>query len=442
MRRSIALLILLALLLASAPSFSRPVEASEYDVTWRSWVDVNGNGQPDPLEFQGDFSIRYSAPDSAEPSSLISVDLTIKYVDNEFSRAHKHTFKEIVVSLRETPGGADIMSAPSSYSTIILDKGESISDTINIATPSEAGVYYVVLTFRHEVVGGGIVKGTYYTIVDTGKWSPEDCPTLENKFSSELSLSVSETSVACGEPVVLSGALSPGRSTYVSIELSADGGSTWRTLATVTTEQDGHYSYEWAPTEAGAYSLRARWPGDDLYASAISQTVELTVKVLTKISCELSSGTIAHVFSHGTVTVYGEITPAVPGATVRIYYRTGGGEWSELASVSTDEDGRYSCPWLPPSVGEYEVRAVWFGDAEHERAESTTASLVVVDYTLLTVVVILMAIGAAAGALSVHLLKPKGERARRPSPALTCPYCGAPVPLGAEYCPSCGRELK
>ncbi|MDH5770922.1 MAG: hypothetical protein OEZ25_06520, partial [Candidatus Bathyarchaeota archaeon] len=439
--KSIILLILLALLLTNAPSFSKPVAAAEYDMTWRSWVDVNGNGQTDPLEFQGDFSIHYSAPDSAEPSSPISIDLTVAYLDNEFAIAHKHTFKNMVMSLRETPGGTDIVSDTSSYSTITLNKGESVSDTFNLITPSESGVYYVVFTFRHELTGGGIVKGTYYIVVDTGKWSPELCPTIENKLSSQLSLSLDKPSINCSESVTFSGSLSPGKSTYITIEFSTDGGSMWQTLATITTQLNGFYSLEWTPADAGVYLLRARWPGDDMYASATSSTRELTIlKVTTQISCELSSETITHIFSHGTVAIFGEITPAVSDANVHIYYRTDDGEWLVLTSVKTDPNGEYSYSWLPPSVGKYDVKAIWSGDAYHEGAESPTASVTIVDYTLLTIIAVVAVIGVA----SFYFLKIRKRPVHPPStlPALTCPHCGASMTPDADYCPSCGKKPK
>lgn len=441
MKKSIIILILLAILLTNAPILSKPVTASDYDMIWQSWVDVNGNGQCESSERQGDFSIHYSAPDSAEPSSPISIDLTVAYLDNEFAIAYKHIFKNMVMSLRETPGGADIVSDTSSYSTVTLRKGESISDTFNLITPSESGVYYVVFTFRHELTGGGVVKGTYYVVVDTGKWSPELCPTIENKLSSQLGLSLDKSSINCGESVNLSGSLSPGKSTYITIEFSTDGGSTWQTLATITTQPNGFYSYEWTPTDAGVFLLRTRWPGDEMYASATSPARELTaLKVTTQISCELSSETITHIFSHGAVTIFGGITPAVSDATVHIYYSTGNGEWLVLTSVKTDPNGEYSYSWLPPSVGEYDVKAIWSGDAYHEGAESPAVSVTIVDYTL----IIIIMVAAVVGIASFYFLKIRKKPAQPPStpPALTCPHCGASITPDTEYCPSCGRKLK
>lgn len=35
----------------------------------------------------------------------------------------------------------------------------------------------------------------------------------------------------------------------------------------------------------------------------------------------------------------------------------------------------------------------------------------------------------------------QGTVKRRPSPAFTCPHCGARLPDDAEYCPRCGRRV-
>jgi len=441
LKKSIMLLILLTILLTSKPSFSKPVAASEYDMTWTIYYDMNDNGQCDPVEIQGKFSTHYSAPDSAEPSSPISICLTVEYIDDEFAIAPLFAFQNMIMSLRETPGGSDVVSDASSFSTVTLHKGQSFSDTFNLITPSESGVYYVVFTFRYEYTGVGALKGTYYGIIDAGKLNPELCPTIENKLSSQLGLSLNKPSINCSEPVTLSGSLSPGKSIHITIEFSADGGSIWQTLATITTQQNGGYSFEWTPTDAGVYLLRACWSGDDLYASATSSTRELTVlKVTAQISCELSPKTVTHIFSHSQVTIFGGITPAVSDATVHIYYSTSDGEWLELANVNTDTNGEYYYSWLPPSVGEYDLKAFWSGDAYHEGAESSPISVTVVDYTLLTII----AVVAVVGVVSFYFLKIRKKPARPPStpPALTCPYCGASITPDTEYCATCGAKLK
>jgi len=439
-RKLLIIIILLTISFLNVPRLTKPITAAEFNYTWHAYCDLNSNGQMESEERQGDFSIYLSAPDSAQPSSHISVHFTFTYLDNEFARAHDFTFSSIVVSLRKTPAGANIVSAASSYTWFMFHKGESLSDTVDFTTPSENGVYYIVITFHETLTGGGAVTGTWYADIDTGLDFPQFLPTIENKFPSQLSLELGKSSVVYGESVTLSGTLSPGKSTTVTIEFSTDGGTSWQTLQSLVTQSNGFYSYEWTPSGVGEYLLRSRWLGDDMYASATSQTCELIVsRTPTQISCALSSETVIHVFSHGAVTISGEITPSVSDATVQIYYRSGG-EWVELTSVKTDAGGKYSYSWLPPSVGKYDVKVSWQGDASHEGAESSTMSVSIVDYTLLTVIPVVAAVGVAA----LYFLRIRKKPPKVPSTpqALTCPHCGAQITLGAEYCPDCGKKVK
>lgn len=67
--------------------------------------------------------------------------------------------------------------------------------------------------------------------------------------------------------------------------------------------------------------------------------------------------------------------------TVTIWYRLGGEEtWNTLTTVTTDEDSQYSYTWTPATVGTYELKASWPGDANTLPAES---SIIIIDVTLL-----------------------------------------------------------
>ncbi len=51
------------------------------------------------------------------------------------------------------------------------------------------------------------------------------------------------------------------------------------------------------------------------------------------------------------------------GAGMRIAYSvTGGATWQDLAYVNTDDEGSFSCVWMPSASGNYAIRATWMGD--------------------------------------------------------------------------------
>jgi hypothetical protein len=55
-------------------------------------------------------------------------------------------------------------------------------------------------------------------------------------------------------------------------------GGTWTTFATVTTNQNGNYSYVWETKTPGTYEIKASWDGDQNTEGAESLVRTLTVK--------------------------------------------------------------------------------------------------------------------------------------------------------------------
>jgi len=91
---------------------------------------------------------------------------------------------------------------------------------------------------------------------------------------SHLTIHIEPTTVTLGENITISGSLQPKR-TGVSVRIRW--AEPWATLATVTTDKDGHFSYVWTPEEAGTYKLRTEWLGDKTTSYAISSIVGVTV---------------------------------------------------------------------------------------------------------------------------------------------------------------------
>ena len=78
-------------------------------------------------------------------------------------------------------------------------------------------------------------------------------------------------------------------------------------------------------------------------------------------------------------TISGFITPERRGVTVTIQYRPAGGSWSAPITVTTDWSSQYSHVWTPTTVGTYELKASWLGDANTESAESEVITIEVVE---------------------------------------------------------------
>jgi len=103
--------------------------------------------------------------------------------------------------------------------------------------------------------------------------------TVAGKTDTAISCSLSVTTIRQGQNVTISGTITPnpGANNDVILEYSADGGSTWGTIATVKTDSSGSYSRVWSPSQ-GSYKVRSRWDGSATYNGATSAQQSLTVQ--------------------------------------------------------------------------------------------------------------------------------------------------------------------
>jgi len=91
---------------------------------------------------------------------------------------------------------------------------------------------------------------------------------------SHITIHVEPTTITLGENITISGSLQPKR---VGVSVRIRWAEPWATLATVTTDKDGHFSYVWTPEEAGTYKVRTEWLGDKTTSYDNSRIVGVTV---------------------------------------------------------------------------------------------------------------------------------------------------------------------
>ncbi|MBM5806065.1 MAG: hypothetical protein FJZ49_08415 [Candidatus Verstraetearchaeota archaeon] len=106
-----------------------------------------------------------------------------------------------------------------------------------------------------------------------------------------------------------------------------------------------------------------------LYLDAAQQSP----KSPSSISISVSPSTVT---VGSSLTVSGSISPVRSGVAVTISY-SGDGQWSILATVTSSSDGSYSYAWTPASVGSYQLKASWAGDAAYDEATSAVASVTI-----------------------------------------------------------------
>jgi hypothetical protein len=95
------------------------------------------------------------------------------------------------------------------------------------------------------------------------------------------------------------------------------------------------------------------------------------------------------------VTLSGQLSPVLQNETVLIYVKANSMPWTELATVTTDTSGRFTCAWIPDGGIDY-VRANWSGNDDYAGADSQTQTLTVLStffVVLLGVTLVLVVVG-------------------------------------------------
>ena len=94
-----------------------------------------------------------------------------------------------------------------------------------------------------------------------------------------------------------------------------------------------------------------------------------------KLTSDITLSTSPTTFTVGaSTTINGSIALLHPGVDLTIWHKPSGGNWSTLAVVITDAEGRYSYEWTPSRAGSYGVKVSWPG----VRAEESDVQVIVV----------------------------------------------------------------
>jgi hypothetical protein len=164
----------------------------------------------------------------------------------------------------------------------------------------------------------------------------------------------------------------------VTFEVSTNGGSNWTAFGSVKTLSDGiPTSDSYNASTSDIYHFRARYSGDDNYASTASGQLDepLTVNKANPTVTTLLSSTNVTLGQSVTdwADLHGLIDFPTPTGTVHFEYRFGmSSTWTAFGSVKTlDGSGHaVSDTYEPFSAGAYYFRAVYDGDNNYTSAVS------------------------------------------------------------------------
>jgi len=102
--------------------------------------------------------------------------------------------------------------------------------------------------------------------------------------ASLISISATPENITVGSSTTINGSITPLRQNVnVTIHHRVNGNDTWSTLETVTTDENGIYSYQWTPETTGTHEVMASWEGDSEALPSESETLNLIVNPATPI---------------------------------------------------------------------------------------------------------------------------------------------------------------
>lgn len=347
-----------------------------------------GNGPLATITFKGTYQ------DNAEHSSNLDF-VDVQLLDTDGNPMETSPSKNATYTVR--PAGSSLITIDLSSTSIVINSNVTISGAI-ISNETKVRVD-VTIYYKPSGETWSLLQ-TVQTYPDGNynyTWTPAQVDTFElkanctgdmgtypaesevktltvTKIPSALSINVNPTVVTVGENVNISGSLNPTLSeANITISYRVIRG-TWDTLATVKTA-DGQYIYVWKVEKAGAYELRAFWPGDNITLSALSPTFPLTA---TKIPSTITIHVEPSVAALGTnVTISGAITPSKADANVIIYYIENESGIQLSLNAKTNSTGHYKYVWQPPKNGTFKLYAWWKGDENTHYSASSLETLIV-----------------------------------------------------------------
>lgn len=197
------------------------------------------------------------------------------------------------------------------------------------------------------------------------------------RASSILTLDMSPEAAFFGEPIEITGSLSP-RQENATITITYSSPNNTSTSRTVTTAPDGRYRDVFIPDTTGVWSIASTWEGNANYEGSQSIPIQVKVeKLVSKITLTLTQHSLPVSFP---LTVHG--TSNLPNTPLTITYMHS--ESTVQHSVLTDSEGYFNDTFTPLMVGEWRVEAGFKGDDHRAPATSIPVTFTVKEIPTLT----------------------------------------------------------
>jgi PKD repeat protein len=212
--------------------------------------------------------------------------------------------------------------------------------------------------------------GTYsvkLTVVDNEDLNNTRTANLEvQKFGSNITISALPKIVPISLNTTISGSIKDAKNAVrananVTIDYTLVEENTWLSLANLSTNDDGQYSFVWIPTEPGAYQIKASWQGDASTLPAESSVLNVTVIIQDTAIVDVVLSKIK-VTSGESLTI--DVTVANRGTAtetfdVTVYYNDTLLETKAVTNLAADTNKAISFSWDTQGTNEgvYVIKA-------------------------------------------------------------------------------------
>ena len=165
-----------------------------------------------------------------------------------------------------------------SKTAVMLTLTRPDSSLVKLQTESGAdGIFF--LDYAPDQPGVWLAQASWLGSSEYGGATSRPVSFTVERFPSTLSLSLDPPIPRRSDLVTLEGTLDPSVSSgSVEVLVSEDGGKTWSTIASSTTQSVGRYSASWRADKLGTFFLKAVWKGDEGHAGCASHVIKVIIQ--------------------------------------------------------------------------------------------------------------------------------------------------------------------
>jgi len=238
-------------------------------------------------------------------TGAVPYDVAPEYVSGFYGHDKNLTRKEIsfnVAGPHTIAHEGGILTISGSFSNVTIPKAL-------LPPPEHPYVWAVIVNGTARIVEAPRENATHTSIYFTFPPGINEVQITTRFMPSIISIVLSKESISLGESVTISGTVTGADDTVranvtVTIQNKTRGATEWGMLATVKTDQNGEYTYEWEPGKIGTYEVMSSWEGDFETLPADSEVLTLTVKGAPGIPLEIVAVVVVAIIIIVAIVVY------------------------------------------------------------------------------------------------------------------------------------------